>query len=59
MSAGIILIRYMSLPMVKGEDERRARNQHRRSDDLPEWMRWRIPPRPDQQEPFASSCCGQ
>jgi len=38
MSDGIILIRYMSLPMVKGEDERRARNQHRRSDDLPERM---------------------
>ena len=59
MSAGIILIRYMSLPMVKGEDERRARNQRRRSDDLLERMRWRIPTRPDQQEPFASGCCGQ
>jgi hypothetical protein len=47
MSAGIILIRYMSLPMVKREAERRARNQHRRSDDLPERMRWRIPTRPD------------
>jgi hypothetical protein len=29
MSAGIILIRYMSLPMVKREAERRARHQVR------------------------------
>ena len=33
MSAGIILIRYLSLPMVKREAERRAR--HRRGDQLP------------------------
>jgi hypothetical protein len=33
MSAGIILIRYVSLPMVKREAERRAR--HRRGDQLP------------------------
>jgi hypothetical protein len=34
MSAGTILIRYMSLPMAKREAERRARNQRRTASDV-------------------------